>query len=176
MLIKKVSSMRREKRKQIIVLFIVVIFFGSTVAFAVLQALGFSSQEPVQPTTISEERIFESSDRVMENLFVQYGYTIAVLNYNGTCCQDTVLYLEGMSSENNGQIAVFKDIKPNITQKSLKISSLAGTVVLINEEITREEIFNKFCETMMSAPLECGLQHINTSTKNTFADATSSFI
>ena len=152
--------MKHATKKRVMTLFVVLIFFGSTIAFAVIGALGLTTQQPQQPTTIPNERTFNTSDTLLENFFVQNGYTVAVLNYNGTCCEEILNYLEGMSSDNRGQIAVFKNDNSGINQKSLKITSLFKTTVLVNEEVTTENIFDNLCEIMISTPLECGLKKV----------------
>ncbi len=158
--------MKRETKKQMWVLLVVIIFFGSTIAFTISQAFGVTDQQ-TEPVTIENERIFEQSNNDLENLFVSRGFTIAVLNYDGECCEDIIQYLEVFSEDNNGQIAVFKNKNPGIDQKSLKLSSFVNTVVLINEEITIENVFDNLCNIMLQTPLECGVKFINTTNSST---------
>ncbi len=159
--------MNRQTKKQMMALFVVVIFFGSTIAFAIIQSFGDNSTpESSTPKTISDQRIFTEYDPIMENLFVQNGYTIAVLDYDGSCCQDIIDYIESISSDTNGQVAVFKLADETINQTALKIKSLINTQKLSGEEVTIENTFDSLCTIMMQAPLECGLRFINTTNKS----------
>ncbi|MAH43334.1 hypothetical protein CL614_06505 [archaeon] len=156
--------MNRQTKKQAMALFVVVIFFGSVVAFAVMQALGGApAQTPEQPPpkTIPDQRIFTEYEPLTENLFIERGYTIAVLDYDGTCCQDTIDYIEAMSSDTSGQIAVFKLADETVNQTALKIKSLIGTSRLKGENVTADNIFDSLCTIMMDIPLECGLRFID---------------
>ncbi|MFH1420583.1 MAG: hypothetical protein ABIG30_01295 [Candidatus Aenigmatarchaeota archaeon] len=154
--------MNKQTRKQMWVFIVIILFFGSTIAYSILQALGVAPTGPVAPT-IPSERIFKSENQTIEDLLIQYQYSVLKFYYDGTCCQDIIVYIESIPESTGRQLAVF-EITSNTTEPYATIKSLKGDKTI--QQPTRKSILDLLCDYIAKPPVECGLRYIsNTSSK-----------
>lgn len=142
------------------VLLMIFILFGSTIAFS---AIGYFNEKPEQSKPLE---IKYSTDGLLsedeKNLYLQRGFTVSELHYDGMCCDDLIFFIENddtMKAQGQRQIILQKIIKSNSTKTFLIVESVYGYVEKNVSSI--RDIFHTYCKVLVMPPNECGVPEIN---------------
>lgn len=141
----------------------ILLFFGSTIAFAVMEALGVTNSTPSAPTTIPAEKIFTQRNSDLELLFKQNGYTLMLLTYNTSCCSSFITYLESLTTSVD-KLVLFKSASTSVVGASLQIVGTIGEASLTEKNQTA--VFDSLCNVMTYPPIECGFRMIGKTNTN----------
>jgi hypothetical protein len=150
--------MRKSQKTQLIVLIMVILMFGSSFAFIIL------GNEPKQETISEFKYIYDEpiDDSVRSN-YLRNGFTILQFHYNGSCCEETLIYLDQMPNDNSlkyqgiTQIIVEKiieDTEPYIVAESMYDLQQ-------NNRTSFQDIFHTLCNVLVAPPTECGFMQLN---------------
>lgn len=143
-------KIRMNSRKMISLGFIILLF-GSTVAFAFLNAFRNPTGMAVQ---VPQEKIlnYELSEEQRRYLLSRY-FTLVEFYYPMNCldCGDERMELEGMAQNSEGQIFLQELVSDG--NMTLVITSRKGQKRL--EDPSLEEMSSMICELLLSKPLWC---------------------
>jgi len=142
----KMSSQR------LIALIFIILMFGSTFAYAILNAL----RTPEQTIEIPNQRIIDYKlDELQRSYLLQRGYTLIGYSYFTGCleCANLKNKLEEITLNSDDQIFLQELVSTESVSTSLSIASLKDQKTLDNP--TDEEIESTVCEILINRPLWC---------------------
>jgi len=136
----------------LIALIFIFLMFGSTFAYAILNA--FTS--PEEDVNIPNQRIIDFElDQSQRGFLLQRGYTLIEYQYFSGCleCVDVKNKLESLTQNSDNQIYLQELLSAENATTSLTVTSLRGGKTITNP--SSENLENVICNYLVNQPLWC---------------------
>jgi len=135
----------------LIALVFIFLMFGSTFAYAILNAF----KSPEEEIKIPNQRIIDYElNEIQRNYLLQRGYTLIEYRYFTGCleCIDMKSKLESVTQNSDNQIFL-QEILSEGNANSLTVTSLRGGKTITNP--SSENLENTICNFLVNQPLWC---------------------